>query len=421
MKLENYSDKIEFCLALFVGLAMFSIRFSMAAGNIFYGLSILTGIFLFFANHRKVTLPTEAKSYAKLYGFLATVIFICVLFSQHFLVSLKAFGEMFIWRLVLSLFIVLFITKKKYIHNILLAFMVVYVIDCAMAFYQIYSANFSNFVVRGNGLSGNVLILAGFITMMLPFSVIVLFSNHFPKRLKNMALVAFLFSFVGSFSDKSRGSWLTCVLCAPFYLWHKFLHNKKVLLATLATIVCAVSLFVSQPDYINRLDSTTNITTDRSNGDRIEAWKSSYHMLEDYPVFGIGLGDFSKFYNSGYRSDKDTQGLVHAHNNIIMFAAENGVVGVSAYLIFLFGFLGLSYRRYIKDFNPYDLIVFTTIFSYLFLFGQIEYTFDNSFGLRTVWFLVACALKLKALDKGSQYELDSEAENVLSENVSEKA
>ena len=35
--------------------------------------------------------------------------------------------------------------------------------------------------------------------------------------------------------------------------------------------------------------SISNVTTDRSNGDRIEAWKKAAVMIQDKPVFGFGI------------------------------------------------------------------------------------------------------------------------------------
>ena len=58
-----------------------------------------------------------------------------------------------------------------------------------------------------------------------------------------------------------------------------------------------------------------------------------------------------------------------------------------------------SFRRWKKDKNPYDLLILTTVLSYICIFGQVEYTMDLSSGVRIFWFILAIMMQLKALSQ----------------------
>ena len=162
----------------------------------------------------------------------------------------------------------------------------------------------------------------------------------------------------------------------------------------------AIFAFVSCiQNYEGGFTSITNVTTDRSNGDRIWIYRSCIDMAADHPITGVGMGQFKRYYHSGYKYSEETQDLPHGHNNFLQLLAETGIVGVIGLLGFVGYFLVTSFKHWKKDKNPYDLLIFTTVLSYICLFGQIEYTLDNSSGMRIFWFLLAIMLQMKHLEK----------------------
>ena len=73
-------------------------------------------------------------------------------------------------------------------------------------------------------------------------------------------------------------------------------------------------------------------------------------------------------------------------------------------------FFGIdTFRNWLKDKNPYDLCVCGTLIGYVFIFGQIEYTLDNSSGMRILWFVIAILLQLKRVNiAGKKLEIKTE-------------
>ena len=81
-------------------------------------------------------------------------------------------------------------------------------------------------------------------------------------------------------------------------------------------------------------------------------------------------------------------------------AAEDGSLGLVGLIYFIGYFIVKSFRNWMKNRNPYDLLVIILVLGYLCLFGQIELTLDNSSGMRIFWFLLAILMKMKILDAG---------------------
>ena len=172
-------------------------------------------------------------------------------------------------------------------------------------------------------------------------------------------------------------------------------HSKKAL-AVIAVFFLASGIFMaSSPQYQKRFESIANTTTDRSNGDRIVAWKACIKMAEDHPLTGIGLGRWGKVYGTQYWTPEDTQKLPHAHSNYFHMLAETGIIGFLGLLYFTIYFVSRSFINWKKNKNPYDLMACISFLGYVVFFGQIEYTLDLTSGVRILWFLEATMFGLK--------------------------
>ena len=67
--------------------------------------------------------------------------------------------------------------------------------------------------------------------------------------------------------------------------------------------------------------------------ERLAHWQAAINMAQDYPVFGVGLGNYSARY-AQYRLIAWQLPLGHAHNYYLNVLAEAGIVGLIAYLAF---------------------------------------------------------------------------------------
>jgi O-antigen ligase len=73
---------------------------------------------------------------------------------------------------------------------------------------------------------------------------------------------------------------------------------------------------------------------DFSVAERLAHWYAGIHMFQDHPFTGVGIGNYPEAYPNYYITIF-TNPLGHAHNFYINMAAETGIFGLIAFLLFL--------------------------------------------------------------------------------------
>lgn len=392
MKESTQQKMIKALAVCAAGMACIT-RISMALGEVLNGLVLLLGLILYYYNKKQIHLSPEVKGYLKAYFIFVLCTLPSVIFGGNISKGVHEFLQMWVWRFVVFLPVVAFVRRRDYLINMLMAYTAVFGVDCFLTLIQVLFHLGNN--DRGWGLGGSQLGIASIMCMMMPITFIIILDPSFEKRLKNVAKVTLVCNWIGLFCNKSRGSWLSNMILVPVASWNYIKHSRKAL-AVIAVFFLASGIFmVSSPKYEQRFESIANITTDRSNGDRIVAWKSCIQMVKDHPLTGIGLGRWGEVYVPQYWTPEDTQKLPHAHSNYFHLLGETGIIGFLGLLYFTGYFTVKSFSNWKKDKAPYDLMFGIAFVGYVVIFGQIEYTLDLTSGIRILWFLEAVMIGLK--------------------------
>ena len=116
-------------------------------------------------------------------------------------------------------------------------------------------------------------------------------------------------------------------------------------------ILTMLVLAFAGQDYRERIGTIDDYSEDRSAIGRLEAWNVGLDMAKDNPLFGVGLGRFTKAFT--YYSNFQPR---VAHNSWIQLSAECGFVAVTAYgMLVLFTVVSLvRIRRRIPLLAPGD-------------------------------------------------------------------
>jgi len=129
----------------------------------------------------------------------------------------------------------------------------------------------------------------------------------------------------------SRGAYLGAVAGTLFFL-ALLLKRKNVLgKAVIAgAVVLAAVLIIYQQVIFQRLVSAFNFK-EGSNIERLQNWRQAADMIQDYPLFGVGLGNYSARVDptAGERSS------IYAHNLFLDIAAETGILNGIVFLTLL--------------------------------------------------------------------------------------
>ena len=385
------SVRLESWIAIMITLMACFTRLSMAAGQVFYVIAILLSIFYIWKHRHDLYVPSYVKKYSKTFALMLLSLLPSAVLTNNIAVGLPEFINVWLWRIPVFFVIALCIRDKKTLFTMLAVFFVDFGIDNLVAFYQ----HVSGMTDRGWGFGSSVLTIAGLMVMLGPIFCVILLDSAFPNYVKVSALWALSCVGFGMYGNQSRGSWLFSMIMVPIvslpYILKRFIY-VVVVLAALGGVVWG---FSTQPQYVARFESITNTTTDGSNLGRFDVWTSSINMFKDHPVTGVGIGQWRTIYEASYRLPTENQHLYHAHNNFIQLLGEVGLLGLLGVLIFYGSIVVDNFVVWFKKRDPYSLCAMIAVICYVFVFGQVEYTLDNSSGMRIMYFMLATMLQLR--------------------------
>lgn len=385
------SVRLESWIAIMITFMACFTRLSMAAGQVFYVIAILLSIFYIWKHRHDLYVPSYVKKYSKTFALMLLLLLPSAVLTNNIAVGLPEFINVWLWRIPVFFVIALCIRDKKTLFTMLAVFFVDFGIDNLVAFYQ----HVSGMTDRGWGFGSSVLTIAGLMVMLGPIFCVILLDSAFPNYVKASALWALGCVGFGMYGNQSRGSWLFSMIMVPIvslpYILKRFIY-VVVVLAALGGVVWG---FSTQPQYVARFESITNTTTDGSNRGRFDVWTSSINMFKDHPVTGVGIGQWRTIYEASYRLPTENQHLYHAHNNFIQLLGEVGLLGLLGVLIFYGSIIIDNFVVWFKNRDPYSLCAMIAVICYVFVFGQVEYTLDNSSGIRIMYFMLATMLQLR--------------------------
>ena len=389
-------NNAEMVLTILISIMICMTRSSMAFGNLMYGLIILMTLITCWYRRHEISVPQSIRQY----GWAYLVMLLCVLpsafISDDILVTTKYFFNIWVWKVLIIVPILLCIKSSRKLYTILSVFFVYMGIDALSAFAQyLLGYNLGPGGRAGGVINGSMMGLAMLLTLAFPLALIAAYDKAFPSYLRKSAVFSLFGMLLGMWGNQSRGSWLFNGINGILITLRYCFVNIRYILVLFVTVVGIGYAFTSNQSYMERLESTFNITTDGSNLGRIYVWEADKQMIMDHPIIGVGPGLWGKKYVEQYQLKQETQNLGHFHNNMLQIASESGILGLIGFLGFSIFTIYKSVKNYIMSANPYDLSIIVGFISYLFLFGSVDYTWGNSSGIRMFWIVMGIMLQLR--------------------------
>lgn len=158
---------------------------------------------------------------------------------------------------------------------------------------------------------------------------------------KVFLFIAFCFCGTLLVLTQSRGAMLGSaagMLAVAIWKDRRFLWVLPIILVVLA----AVFLFVGQGNLSN-LDTNEYSTLPG----RLEAWRNTLYLVQDFPITGTGIGTYSKLFNEVYTFIPfalQGAGSAHAHNSYLAVAADLGLPGLILYIALFSGTAGMALK-----------------------------------------------------------------------------
>lgn len=191
-------------------------------------------------------------------------------------------------------------------------------------------------------------ILAEYLVLTIPLSVSLLWhSKQLHKKIIFLGTTAI--TILALVLTLSRGGWLGFAFSALIFI---LLVERKLLLSIIPIVMGGV-LFL--PDVIlNRIISIGNLS-DTSNAYRITMWGIIGEIIKDNWVAGLGFGHLP--FKQTYETYMRTMPIFHAHNTYLETAAELGIPGLIAFLLFLFILFKYGIIKLVKNDDKYFRIM----------------------------------------------------------------
>lgn len=263
-----------------------------------------------------------------------------------------------------------------------------YVVGVAIEPAWIDAENSPDITTRVYSVFNNPNILAEYLVLIIPMSVSLLWhSKKLHKKLIFLGSTAIMT--LALVLTYTRGGWVGFAFSAFIFV---ILVERRLLLSIVPIIVGGV-LFLPQ-SILNRILSITNLQ-DSSNAYRITMWNITMQIIRDNWIAGVGFGHqpFKQTFETYIR----THPTFHAHNTYLQTAAELGIPGLVAFLLFLFVLFKYGIIKLIKNDDKYIRIMGAGAISALggvLLHGLVENVLYLPKIILTFWILVSFILTL---------------------------
>jgi putative inorganic carbon (hco3(-)) transporter len=161
----------------------------------------------------------------------------------------------------------------------------------------------------------------------------------------------------GLLLTSSRGSWIGCLaavgLCTLAYLQRRLLPGRTARVAfwlSTVSLVLVLTAGLVSSGYLETLLGKVPDPNGSLQG-RPLLWKQSLSLIRDYPLTGIGLGNYFMVYST-YTILMHTPILGHSHNIFLEVWIEQGILGALALLICMVVCAQWSWRALTRKYLP---------------------------------------------------------------------
>jgi len=270
------------------------------------------------------------------------------------------------------------------------------------------------------------------LTMFVPVVAGFCFNKSYGPGTRFLSFVVLGVVLMALFLSYSRAAWLSLALVAVIFIIVMLKIRFQWVFVSAAIVVTLFFTFQQQifdkleknkqdssQNFVEHIQSMTNISSDASNLERINRWQSAIRMFQERPFWGWGPGTYQFLYAPYQRSKERTiistnaGDMGNAHSEYIGPLAETGVIGsLTMMLIFIYSvYTGLMVYRRSKDkeIKLISLSVTLGLITY-YLHGFLNNFLDSDKASVPVWGFMAI---LVALDI---YQNNNEKEKALEPN-----
>lgn len=189
------------------------------------------------------------------------------------------------------------------------------------------------------------------IALFLPVFTGFVVTNIYGKSMRIASFIVLAILITGIIFSYSRAAWISVAASLGVFLLIRFRIRFYWLMIALVIGVGFFYMFRyqfidkleknkqdSSTDFVEHVQSISNISSDASNLERINRWASALRLFEERPIFGWGPGTYQFVYAPYQRAKEKTiistnyGDMGNAHSEYIGPLSESGVLGMLTFM-----------------------------------------------------------------------------------------
>jgi len=197
---------------------------------------------------------------------------------------------------------------------------------------------------------------AGYLEMVIPLAVGLLFTRNnkiLPRIGLAVALMIMFFAFIFA---QSRGAWIclaiSLIIMNIILIKRKVLRKESLVIFLILIALGVAYIYAGYDNPAERLRTEEEINNEGFIESRVKIWQGSIRMIKDNPFYGTGIGTFVWGFPP-YRPQALQVRARYAHNDYLHMMAELGLLALPLVLWMIGGIIkaGLVYRHIETDRN----------------------------------------------------------------------
>ena len=262
------------------------------------------------------------------------------------------------------------------------------------------------------------------LAFFIPSIFIFMTNRKIAKKYGIILIVIFIILLIGLFFSYTRAAWLSFIIALFFGLFIKWRLNFKHFISLSIVFLGLVYVFQdkvisseeSSNSFLTHFQSSSNISTDASNMERINRWNCAIKMFNEKPIYGFGPGTYQFEYSSF--QDPDDKTIIstkfgdggNAHSEYLSALSETGIFGLITFLLLIgivfFKGIGLYYNLECSESRVYILCSLVALMTYF-----IHALFNNFLDIDKVsialWSYIAIIVSVDLRFKKENLNIDS--------------
>ncbi len=224
-----------------------------------------------------------------------------------------------------------------------------------------------------------------------------LFQRSIPFRLIFISTLVFILCLINLLMTFSRGAWYSAAFSVGLVILFniKRILNVKVIITSAILLTVIITGFIFVLHYTHSpitLETLTQRATALEDSDRTITSNAALHYFSSHPILGIGTGSFGPYeapnpyqIPSVYGQDI---GWRIVNNEYLEILTENGIIGFSAFAVFILVIIFNVFNALKKKTDVYTKTVFIGFIA-AFAGLLLQYSAFSTLYVMQVWFTFA--------------------------------